>query len=137
MKAEDIINIIQKHSLTVRCLPYKVISYTTYREGDEKWVNKSEKNLEIITQFFDLDYFKNKPPQKYDRRTPEQRHQAFVKVFPNGRKLIKEIRIIDKGGWWYVKETKDTSSNVIFNRKYDKFLAPTLEEAIQFYLDSL
>jgi hypothetical protein len=50
--------------------------------------------------------------------------------------LVQEVREVENGGWWYVKETKNTSSTVQFSRKYDKFFAPTLEEAIQMYLDN-
>ena len=109
---ESIIDIIQKHSLTVRCLPHKVISHWTYKEGDEniKWVD-SDGN-----------------PTKSKRS---------VVIREDGRKLLREERDVEKGGWWYVKETKNTSSTVTFSRKYDKFFAPTLEEAIKLYLDSI
>ena len=99
----DVIEIIQKHSLTVRCLPYEVVSHWRYREG------------ETIK----------------DGRTLVELPKWGV------GKFVKEVRVVEKGGWWYVKETKNTGSNVTFNRKYDKFFAPTLEQALQMYLDSL
>lgn len=108
---EEIIQIIADHSLTIRCLPHVVITHCTYREGDEKrvWVDSNGKESQVI-------------------RT--------VVVNERGIRLLREERIVDKGGWWYVKETKCTDSTIIFNRKHDKFFAPTLSEAIQLYLDS-
>ena len=38
--------------------------------------------------------------------------------------------------WWLVKETKNTDSIVQFSKKHEIFFAPTLNEAIQFFLDS-
>ena len=52
------------------------------------------------------------------------------------REFIREERIVENGGWWYVKETPNTDSTVHFSREYDKFFAPTLEGALQLYLDS-
>ena len=100
MKEKEMINIIQKYSLTVRCLPYVVTSLFTYKEGQ--------------------------------RLNPNQTVHYNEKW---KRNLIKEERTVEKGGWWYVKETPNTSSTVTFHREYD-FFAPTLEEAIQLYLKS-
>lgn len=99
---KDIVDIIQKYSLTVRCLPYVVISLWGHREGQ-----KIRDNQEIV-------------------KLPKW----------NNRKFVREEKIVEKGGWWYVKETSNTNSTVTFNRKYDKFFAPTLKKAIQLYLDS-
>jgi len=104
MEAIDIINIIQKHSLTVRCLPHIVVSRWNYKEGDEKNL-KENQTIEYSTKY--------------------------------NRKVIREERKANNGGWWYVKETKNISSNVQFSREYDKFFAPTLEEAINLFLKSL
>jgi len=54
----------------------------------------------------------------------------------NNRTFVREEKTVEHGGWWYVKETKNTNSTVEFSKKYDKFFAPTLEQAIQMYLDS-
>lgn len=60
---ENIIDIIQKHSLTVRCLPHEVITCWNYKEGDEnkKYVDSNGKPIEVkrevIIQNFDLEYF--------------------------------------------------------------------------------
>jgi len=141
---ENIIDIIQKHSLTVRCLPHEVVSYYTYREGDEKakWVNSdgspSKSIREVVTQHFDLEHFQKTKPPKWEDGTPEQRFERWIKNNPNGRKLLKETRTVEKGGWWYVVETKDTDSTVRFSSKSsDNFLAPTLEGAINLYLESI
>ena len=53
-----------------------------------------------------------------------------------GRTFVRTEKTVEHGGWWYVKETKNTGATVQFNRKYDKFFAPTLEEALQLYIDS-
>lgn len=116
MEAQEIINIIQTHSLTVRCLPHKVINHWSYREGDEDRCNQPS----------------------YDSNGNIRNVKKSV-VFSEslGRKVVREERDIEKGGWWYVKETKNTDSQVHFNRKYDKFFAPSLEEAIELYLKSI
>ena len=140
---KNIIEIIKKHSLTVRCLPYETVNCWSYKEGDEnrKYVDSNGKTIEakreVIIQDFDLTHFQKTKPTKYNTDTPEKRFENWKKNFPNGRKLLKETKIVKNGGWWYVKETKNTDSTVRFSREYDKFFAPTLEEAIQLYLDSI
>ena len=142
MNTNEIIEVISDNFLCVRRLPFEVISLWTYKEGDEdkKWVNSKgdliTSKREAITQDFDLDYFQRTKPQKWDTDSPEKRFERWKKSFPNGKKLLKETKTVEKGGWWYVKEVKDTGSTVIFNRKYDEFFAPTLEEAIELYLKS-
>jgi hypothetical protein len=149
MTSEEILQIIADNFLCVRRLPFQVTSYWTYREGDEKTLGgfdgrpiylEGGKTLnatrEIVIQNFDLDHFKNEKPSKYCTDIPEKRYKNYIKSFPQGKKLIKETKIIEKGGWWYVKEVKNTSSTVRFSREYDEFFAPTLEEAIQIYLKS-
>lgn len=139
----EIINIISSYSLTVRCLPHVVVSHWTYRDGDEnkKYVdskgNPIERDLEVVKQDFDLEYFQKTPPPKYSNSTPEQRLEQWKKLHPNGRKLLKETKKVEKGGWWYVKSTPNTDSIVQFSRKHDEFFAPTLEGAIQLFLNSL
>lgn len=134
------IEIIAKHSLTVRCLPHETINYWTYREGDEnkKYVDSNGnpiiRQLEVVIQNLDLEYFQKTPTTKYNIDSPEKRYEQWKKRFPNGKKLLKETKTVKHGGWWYVMETKHTGATVIFN---DKFLAPTLEEALQLYLDSI
>lgn len=141
---ENILEIIEKYSLTVRCLPHVVTRYLTYKDGDEhkKYTNPdgtpSEWKRSLIVQKFDLEHFeKTPPPEWYKNKTPKERLDIFLKIHPTGeRKLLKEEKEVKKGGWWYVKETPDTNSTVTFSRKYDKFLAPTLEEAIKMFMDS-
>jgi hypothetical protein len=141
---ENIIEIIQKHSLTVRCLPHEVVECWTYIEGDElkKYVdsngNPCQKTREVVVQNLDLAYFQNTHVSgKWNVGTPEERYEKWKKNFPNGKKLLKVTRKVEHGGWWYVKSAKNTDSTIRFDRKYDKFFAPTLEEAIKLYLDSL
>ena len=140
---KNLIEIISEHSLTVRCLPHEVVSYRSYVDGDEnkKYVdsngNAINSKREVIIQDFDLEYFKNTAPPEWSKNlSPEKRFETWRKNYPNGRKLLKETRSVQDGGWWYVKETKNTDSTVRFDRKRDKFFAPTLEEAIQVYLNS-
>ena len=91
----------------------------------------------MVIQNFDLEYFQKTKPAKWNTgNSPEKMFENWKKNFPNGRKLLKETKIVKNGGWWYVKETKNTDSTVRFSREHDKFFAPTLEEAIQLYLDS-
>lgn len=142
MEANEIIEIISKHSLTVRCLPHIVVSHWTYREGDEnRTFNPTNgaplKKLSVVIQDFDLEHFQKTPPPEWMKATPEQRYEKWKKQYPNGKKLLREERTVEKGGWWYVKVTKNTDSTVRFSREYDKFFAPTLPEAIQLFLDTL
>lgn len=109
-RAMDVLKIIQENSLTVRCLPHTVVNHWTYREGDEG------------KKFVDS----NGEPIKHKR-------EYIVK---DDRKVMRETREVEKGGWWYVKETKNIDSTVQFSSKFDKFFAPTIEQAIQMYLDS-
>lgn len=113
---ENLIDIIAKYSLTVRCLPHKVVNYWNYREGDEERVKKPSYN-----------------------GNGKIRNVKKTVVFSEDydRKMVKEERNIKNGGWWYVKHTPNTDSTVRFNRDYDKFFAPTLEEAIQLFLNSI
>jgi len=139
----DIVAIIQEHSLTVRCLPLKVIKHWSYQDGDEhkKYVDANGKptrlNRSVVVEDFDLEHFQNTPPQEWDKdKTPEQRMEKYNKMFPKSRKYMREEKDVEHGGWWYVKETPNTDSTVRFDRKYDKFFAPTLAEAIQLYLNT-
>jgi len=140
---ENILEIIQKHSLTVRCLPYEVVSYTTYRDNDEnlKYLDSNGNEIkvirEVVIQDYNLDYFKKQKPTKYSSDSPEKRYENWKKAFPNGKKLLKTTKKVVNGGWWYVKATPHTDSMVQFSRKYDEFFAPTIEEAIKLYLDSI
>ena len=111
MSEQEIIETIAKHFLCVRRLPYIVISHWIYKEGDEnkKYVD-SEGN-------------------------PSAKKRTVV-IREDGKKLLREERVIEKGGWWYVKVVANTDSTVRFDRKYDKFFAPTLEEAITLYLET-
>lgn len=112
---ENLIEIIAANSLTIRCLPHVVVSHWSYKIGDEeKFLIPYDSNGNI--------------------RTNITRTIVFNESW--NRKLIIEERIVENGGWWYVKETKNTDSTVRFSRKDDKFFAPTLEEAIKLYLDS-
>lgn len=108
---KNIIEIIQKHSLTVRCLPHVVVSHWTYREGEKV--------------------------ESYTDGNGLLRKRSVVFLEKWNRKFIREEKIVKNGGWWYVKETKNTDSIIQFSRKYDKFFAPTLEGAIKLYLDSI
>jgi len=140
---ENIIDIIQKHSLTVRCLPHETISCWSYKEGDEniKYVDSNGKTIEskreVVVQNYDLEYFQKTKPSKWNTDSPEKRFENWKKNFPNGRKLLKETKTVKNGGWWFVKETKNTGGTVTFDRKHDKFFAPTLEKAVNLYLDSI
>lgn len=138
---ENILKIIQENSLTIRCLPEQVISYLTYREGDENRIyvdgdgNCIEDKREVVVQEHDLEYFQKQKPSKWCTDSPEVRFRNWKKNFPNGRKILKVTKKIKRAGWWFVKETKNTDSSVQFNQRYD-FFAPTLDEAINLYLNS-
>jgi hypothetical protein len=141
MTSEEILKIIAENCLCVRRLPFEVVSYWTYREGDEnkKYIdskgNPINTKKEVVIQDFDLEYFQKTKPSKWETRTPEQRYENFKKNFPNGRKILKETKVVEKGGWYIVKQVFNTDSQVHFSFKED-FLAPTLEGAIELFLKS-
>jgi len=143
MTPEQVLQAIADNFLCVRRLPFEVINHWSYREGDEliKCVDANGKPIEnkreVVIQDFDLEYFQRAESSKYNTDTPEQRFERWKKQFPNGRKLLKETKTIKNGGWWYVKQIKNTDSTVHFSRKNDKFFAPTLGEAVKLYLESL
>lgn len=140
---EEILQAIADNFLCVRRLPFEVINYWSYKEGDEnkKYVDADGKPIEfkreVVVQNLDLEYFQKEKTTRYNTDTPEQRFERWKKQFPNGRKLLKETKTVKNGGWWYVKQIKNTDSTVRFNRENDKFFAPTLGEAVQLYLESL
>ena len=127
---KNLVNIIQAHSLTVRCLPYKVREIWSCREGQEL-----KENEELIYWKPDIVYFQ-KQFSRYEKETAKTRMETFYKKNPLGIPQIHHTRKVEKGGWWYVKEVPNTMSTVRFNRKYDKFFAPTLKEAIDLFLES-
>jgi len=112
MSNEDVLKTISDNFLCVRRLPFEVISYWSYTEGDEnkKWVDS------------------NGNPSKAKK-------SLFIRK--DGRKFLKEERPIEKGGWWYVKQVENTGSTVRFSREYDKFFAPTLIEAVELFIKQL
>lgn len=144
----DVVKIIEENSLTVRCLPKVVVSHWTYREGDEERIKKPYRNSKgdvqtnikrsIVTKRYDLEYFKNTPQSSLGKPdSPEKRLAYFLKHHPSGeRKFLREERAVINGGWWYVKPAPHTNSSVHFDQREGTFLAPTLEEALQKYLDS-
>lgn len=113
--------------------------------GDEnrKYVNAKgetiEAKREVVEQIFDLKHFQNTKPPKWETGTPEERLARYLKNNPTGkRKLLKETRQVKHGGWWYVHQATHTGATIQFGNKYDpnEFFAPTLEEALQLFLDS-
>lgn len=143
MTDTELLNAIAENFLCVRRLPFEVINHWSgYQEGDEhkKWVNSkgnpSKSKREVVVLDYDLEHFKNTKPVFGNKETPEKRLADWKKKFPEGRKLLKETRPVEKGGWWYVKPVDHTSETVRFQRKHDHFFAPTLKEAVQLYLNS-
>lgn len=142
MTQEQLLQAIADNFLCVRRLPFETVTYWTYTEGDEnrKWVdangNPSTAVRSVVIQDYDLAYYEKQERPKWSKQTPLERYNQWKKLYPNGQKLLKEVRTVDKGGWWYVKQVTNTDSTVRFNREYDKFFAPTLEEAVQLFLQS-
>ena len=142
----EILKVIEENFLVVRRLPFETETLFNYREGDEERYKKPAfysngkpvdyKNVEIFVENLDIEWFKKTPPQEWDKNsTPEKRYERYKHTYPNGRKFVRITKTVDKGGWWYVKQVKNTDSTVRFSREYDKFFAPTLEEAVQLFLN--
>ena len=49
--------------------------------------------------------------------------------------LVREEKTPSNAGLWYVQTAKHTGATIIFSNR--SFIAPTIEEAIQLYLNSL
>jgi hypothetical protein len=111
MTESEILNAITDNFLCVRRLPFEVISHWSYREGDEtrKYVDSNGNPI---------------------------KHKRTVVTREDGKKLVREERIVEKGGWWFVKEIKHTDATIRFDKNHDKFFAPTIGEAIESYLKS-
>ena len=122
MTHEEIIQVIADNFLCVRRLPFKVVSYWSYTKGDEER----------------LEGFNGKPIYLEEGKTLNATREIVTGYWAHrpDKKFIKEVKVIEKGGWWYVKIAKNTSSTVMFNRKHDKFFGETLEEAIKLFLES-
>lgn len=137
MSPEQIIQIIQDHALTVRCLPHVVVERWSH---NDRWTLQEGDELEYWKPT--MDYFMKvttygKQGSQERKNEASKRLKKFYETFPDGRAIVKRTRQVEHAGWWYVKQTKNTDSTVRFSRKYDKFLAPTLEEAIKLYLISI
>ena len=122
MTHEEIIQVISDNFLCVRRLPFEVVSYWSYTEGDEKR----------------LGGFNGKPIYLEGGKTLNATREIVTGYWAHrpDKKFIKEVKVIEKGGWWYVKPVRSTGSTVMFNRKHDKFFAETLEEAVKLFLES-
>lgn len=128
MTPEEIIQSIADNSLTVRCLPHIVTSKSSVRD-----VNKLQEGSVLEYWQPDLEYFVTMNKYSNGQKLMDNFYSRWGE---KGRPFEVKKTKVEKGGWWYVKETQDTSSTVIFSRKYDEFFAPTLEEALQLYLSS-
>lgn len=122
MTTQEILQIIADNFLCVRRLPFEVVNFWTYKEGDE---NK-------------LGGFDGRPVYTENSQIFNIKREVVTCLgnWPKDKKWIKETRKVEKGGWWYVKEVQNTGSTIRFRRDYDVFFAPTLEEAVQLYLNS-
>jgi hypothetical protein len=135
---QNLFDIIKEHSLVVRCLPMTVVEHYNYNEGDESRTHVNADgtpmNFTIVTEMLDLNHFEQ-ICKDVSGVSPLMAYENWKKHYPNGRKLLRRERIVEHGGWWYVKEMKNTGSTVTFQRKSDKFFAPTIEEAINLFLE--
>ena len=106
MTASEIIETINKYSLTIRCLPKEKVTFYrwTFKDGDEDFIGDNISKKIVLSK--------------------------------GGTKLIRESKKTKYGGWFIVKYTPYNSNIVTFNLKTDKFFAPTLEEAVQLFLNS-
>lgn len=140
LSSDEIIEIISKYSLSVRCLPKEVVTYLTYHEGDEnKEFSDPFGSLEVvikdvIPEDCNLSYFRKNIPN-FNRLTHKQKFDEWKKFNPSPQKVLKETHKLEKGGYWFVKEVPNTYSTVRFERNND-FFAPTLIEAIMLFLES-
>lgn len=115
LSPEKLLEIIADNFLCVRRLPFKEITLSLYKEGDEGRMPKPTS----LSDGSILNY-----------------EQTIIFSEKWNRKLIKSVKKVASGGWWYVKPTENTSSIVRFNREHDKFFASTLEGAVKLFLES-
>ena len=115
LSPEKLLEIIADNFLCVRRLPFETTSLWSYREGDEERVGK--------------------PIYLEGGKILNAKRTVFFHE-GCGRKMVREVKVVEKGGWWYVKQVADTGSTVRFSREYDKFFAPTLLQAVRLFLES-
>lgn len=115
LDAEKLLEIIAENFLCVRRLPFETTALWSYREGDEERVKK--------------------PIYLSDGSVLNAKRTVFFHE-GYGRKMVREVKVVKNGGWWYVKEAAHTSSTITFSREHDKFFAPTLEGAVKLFLES-
>lgn len=105
----DVLSIIQDHSLCVRCIPKTVVSV---------W-RVLPKNLEQQMKI-------NQGVSATKSATFDEKSNMWI---------VREEKTPYNAGMWYVQPERHNNATVIFGKK--SFIAPTIEEAIQLYLNSL
>lgn len=105
----DVLSIIQEHSLCVRCIPKTVVSV---------W-RVLPKNLE--------------QQMKINNGVSATKSANFDEK--SNMWIVREEKTPSNAGMWYIHPAKHNHSTVMFGKT--SFIAPTIEEAIQLYLNSL
>lgn len=111
----DIIKLMERYGLTLRCLPKKVIEHRTFRD------DSSEEVIEVVVG--------NTSKQNFDKMK-EKGYYSDCR-FSNGfivRKFNRTERTCEGG--WLVKIDRGTGSMQRWDRKHGDFYGKTAEEAI-------
>ena len=103
----DVLSIIQEHSLCVRCIPKTLVSRWRTLPGD---LNRAMYAVEGVKKSYMFD----------------EKSNMYI---------VSEEKTPSNAGMWYVHPAKHNHSTVMFSKT--SFIAPTIEEAIQLYLNSL
>jgi len=111
MNSESLLKTITEHHLSVRRIPLQIISV---HEGHHR---DRHPNAEII-----LREVKRKIAGVWKTEQAE-----FIRV----------IKVPDNAGWWMCQSLSNHSSSQVAWSKKHNHLAPTLEESVQLFLDSL
>lgn len=117
--ATELLELIEKHHLAVRCLPLTVVS---------KWRLRGDEDATLCAPIYD--------------ESGKLTNTTKSIVVEKGSRLLREEKPLKMGGWWIVKEANNSRAGVDFNKcdwkpEFGAFFAPTLEGAIRLYLDNI
>ena len=117
--ATELLELIERHHLAVRCLPLTDIS---------KFRLIGAEDVKLCAPIYD--------------ESGKLTNTAKSIIIEKGGRFLREEKPVQMGGWWIVKEANNSMARVDFNKcdwkpEIGAFFAPTLEGAIRLYLDNI
>ena len=125
----DILEMIDKHNLSIRRIPDSVTKmWTTSPNGDVR--KSSNPNVTITAVRMSITDFHGDNPTLYQVKN-------WNKNYPDGYKVFsKEVTIPKHAGWYMCKSVNNSDSTVRWMMEKDN-LAPTLRESIELFLSNI